>query len=138
MKSIVPSFFLLKITVITFSYPNSNILFSLYSQKGNKLFRVNYYNTGTTFAYVFLVSLFVLLSLHLTTVRKFFLFSDHTLSVIKQKGVSQNGHYKKARQIFRKKNTCYPLRCTYECVSGRNKCSFSDNLVGFVFLSHSF
>ena len=80
------------------------------------------------------------------------------LSVISQKGESQNGCFKKtkhakfsekrtfltlwylhaARQIFRKANSSYPLirtrTCTYQGVNVR----FSENLACFVFLKHPF
>ena len=62
-------------------------------------------------------------------------------SVIRQKGESQNGCFKKdkARQNFRKTNISYPLTRTRTCAyqGVRNVC-FSEILVCFAFLKHPF
>ena len=61
-------------------------------------------------------------------------------SVIRQKGKSQNGCFKKTkRQIFRKTNISYPLirkrMCAYQ---GVKNVRFLEKLASFVFLKHPF
>ena len=59
-------------------------------------------------------------------------------SVIREKGESQNGCFKKTRhaKIFRKTNISYPLipTSTYVCVSGGKKCLFFGKFGVFCFL----
>ena len=58
-------------------------------------------------------------------------------SVIRQKGKSQNGCFKKTKhaKFSEKTNISYRLTCAYQRI--RNVC-FSKNLMGFVFLKHPF
>ena len=53
-------------------------------------------------------------------------------SIMRQKGDSQNGFYKKI------KHAKFSDKRTYVCVSGGKKCSFSKNLACFIFLEHPF
>ena len=63
------------------------------------------------------------------------------MSVIRQKGKSQNGCFKKTKhaKFSEKTNIFYPLICTQMCVyQGVKNVCFLENLACFVFLKHQF
>ena len=84
--------------------------------------------------------------LRIFVVKVFFLnclsfINFHRSSVIRQKGESQNGCFKKnkARQIFRKTNISYPQIRTRTCAyPGVRNVRFSENLACFDFFKHPF
>ena len=64
------------------------------------------------------------------------------LSVIRQKGQSQSGYFKKTKhaKMFRKTNISYSVLDTetYLCLSGGKNVRFLKNIVWFVYLKHPF